>query len=147
MNGYGLADKLGRNCAGPGPGLDDRPVVGAQGIYLFGKLEVNERPFFKRTAHTLSPLSFPAASYYKLIGALSPSCLISKSLLSPRGLWRSAMVLAASNAVPTAVSTAVRVVYGIHDYASYRRPNASFTVSSGLADLDILVLFVAYNAY
>lgn len=53
------------------------------------------------------------------------------------------MVLAATDPMASAVAAAVRVVCGVHNYASYGRPYAFMPVSAGLADFYILMLFIA----
>ena len=57
------------------------------------------------------------------------------------------MVLAATDTVPSAVTTAVRVVGRVHHDTSNGWANTLVPVSSGFADFDVLMLFVTDNSY
>lgn len=55
------------------------------------------------------------------------------------------MILAAANAVTTTVTTTMRVIDSVHDDTADTRTLTLVTVAAGLANLDVLVLFVADN--
>jgi len=56
------------------------------------------------------------------------------------------VVLAATDTVTTTVSTAVRVINGVHDDTADGGTDAFVPVTPGFAELDVLVLFVADDA-
>lgn len=46
----------------------------------------------------------------------------------------------------TAITTTVRVIYGIHRHTTHSRSDTEVTLATGRADLDILVLLIADRA-
>jgi hypothetical protein len=52
------------------------------------------------------------------------------------------MVLTTTNTVTSTVTTTVRVINSVHNNTTNRWPNTLMTISSGLTDFDVLVLFV-----
>ena len=83
--------------------------------------------------------------YDKLGRALAATGLVAQRLLAPRCLRRGAVVLAAANTMTATVTTAVRVVGGVHDDTADRRTLAFVAVAASFTDLDVLVLLVANN--
>jgi hypothetical protein len=56
------------------------------------------------------------------------------------------VVLAAADTMPAAVTASVGVVGRVHNYASHAWADSLVPVSSGFADFDVLMLFVADRA-
>lgn len=81
-----------------------------------------------------------AGSYNKLVADFAAAGLIAQGLLAPRRCgWT-------SHTVSTAVTTTVRVVGGVHYHTANAGTEAHMAFAAGTADLNILVLFVAYYA-
>ena len=80
------------------------------------------------------------ASYDHSICRLASPGFEPKRFLTPWSTW------SLSHAVPTAVTTTVRVINCVHDYTAHRRPFALVPAASRLAALDVLMLFIADDA-
>lgn len=83
-----------------------------------------------------------AASYDKFVALFAASGLVPQGLLAPWCAWSCTVVLAATDTVPTTVSSTVRVVCRVHNNSTDRRSDTAFAVSSSLANLDVLMLLV-----
>ncbi len=87
----------------------------------------------------LFPLSRVAAPYDKFGRAFASAGFIAQRFLTPR---RSRIF---GGTMTAAVSAAVRMIGGIHNYTADTRTNPFVTITPGFANLDILVLLVADN--
>jgi hypothetical protein len=84
-----------------------------------------------------------ASPYDKFSALLAAARLIAKRLLTPRSLWRCTVILATADTVTSTVTTTMRVVGSVHYNSTDSWAHALLAAAASLAELDVLVLFVA----
>jgi cytochrome bd-type quinol oxidase subunit 1 len=82
-----------------------------------------------------------SASYNKLSSTLAASGFKTKRLLTPRGAW------SFRHTVTATISTTVRVINSIHNYATDRWSDTFVARAAGFSNFDVLVLLVTNDAH
>jgi hypothetical protein len=78
---------------------------------------------------------------YELIGGLAAAGLITQSFLTPRRCRRPGHLVSAT------ITTAVRVIGGIHNHPADSRPDTHTALAASFTNFDVLMLFISNNSY